>query len=95
MRTDDGVSGAESIQRDDIMRVMTPQAYRYGNAMQAHLDALKHGIVNAVYTNTLMLELGATLCFSRGSAKNIKITTIEDIEIFKALYVTEREDWMK
>lgn len=95
MRTDDGVSGAESIQRDDIMRVMTPQAYRYGNAMQAHLDALKHGIVNAVYTNTLMLELGATLYFSRGSAKNIKITTIEDIEIFKALYVTEREDWMK
>lgn len=95
MRTDDGNSGDESIQRDDIMRVMTPQAYRYGKVMQAHLDALEHGIVNAVYTNTLMLELGEKLYFSKGSAKNIKITTVEDIEIFKALYVTEKEDWMK
>lgn len=95
MRTDDGVCGEESIHRDDIMRVMTPQAYRYGKVMQAHLDALERGIVNAVYTNTLMLELGERLYFSKGSAKNIKITTLEDIEIFKALYVTEREDWMK
>ncbi|MBO5523188.1 MAG: 2-C-methyl-D-erythritol 4-phosphate cytidylyltransferase [Roseburia sp.] len=95
MRTDDGTCGEESIHRDDIMRVMTPQAYRYGKVMQAHLEALERGIVNAVYTNTLMLELGERLYFSKGSAKNIKITTLEDIEIFKALYVTEREDWMK
>lgn len=95
MRTNDGISGAESIHRDDIMRVMTPQAYQYGEALQAHLEALQKGIVNAVYTNTLMLELGKQLYFSKGSTKNIKITTMEDIDIFKALYVTEREDWMK
>lgn len=95
MRTSDGISGEESIHRDDIMRVMTPQAYLYGEVLNAHLEALQKEIVNAVYTNTLMLELGKKLYFSRGSAKNIKITTMEDIEIFKALYVTEREDWMK
>ena len=42
-----------------------------------------------------MLDLGATLYFSKGSSKNIKITTMEDVEIFKALYKVEREDWVK
>lgn len=95
MRTNDGISGEKSIHRDDIMRVMTPQAYWYEEVLQAHLEALQKGIINAVYTNTLMLELGRQLYFSKGSAKNIKITAAEDIEIFKALYVTGREDWMK
>lgn len=77
------------------MRVQTPQAYRYGQVMKAHEEALRKGITNAVYTNTLMLDLGATLYFSKGSSKNIKITTMEDVEIFKALYKVEREDWVK
>lgn len=46
---------------------------------------------NAVYTNTLMMEL----YFSCGFKKNIKITTLEDIDIFKALYATKRDKWLK
>ncbi len=38
---------------------------------------VKRGITNAVYTNTLMLELGETLYFSKGSEKNMKITTFD------------------
>ena len=30
-----------------------------------------------------------------GSEKNIKITTVEDIEILKALMQTTKEGWMK
>ena len=95
VQTADGISGSVNIHRDDIMRVMTPQAYRYDKAVWAHKTALERGITNAVYTNTLMLDLGETVYFSKGSTKNIKITTIEDMEIFKALYVTEKESWMK
>lgn len=95
IRTQDGIKGNEGISRKDIMRVQTPQAYRYGQVMKAHEEALRKGIMNAVYTNTLMLDLGATLYFSKGSSKNIKITTMEDVEIFKALYKVEREDWVK
>lgn len=95
IRTEDGIKGNEGISRNDIMRVQTPQAYLYKKAMQAHEEALERGITNAVYTNTLMLELGETLYFSKGSAKNIKITTMEDVEIFKALYRLEKEDWVK
>ena len=42
-----------------------------------------------------MLELGERVYFSTGSAKNLKLTTLEDIEIFKALYSAEQEDWIK
>lgn len=94
MRTADGESGSDGIDRKDIMRVQTPQAYPYGKALWAHQEALNRGITNAVYTNTLMLELGAKLHFSLGSNKNIKITTLEDIDIFKALYTTKRDSWL-
>ena len=94
MRTSDGESGNDGIDRNDIMRVQTPQAYRYGKVLWAHKEALNRGITNAVYTNTLMLELGEELHFSLGSNKNIKITTLEDIDIFKALYSTKRDAWL-
>ena len=48
----------------------------------------------SVYTNTLMMELGEELYFSCGSNKNIKITTLEDVDIFKALYATKRDTWL-
>lgn len=95
VQTEDGISGNVNIHRDDIMRVMTPQAYRYEKALWAHKTALEKGITNAVYTNTLMLDLGEEVYFSKGSTRNIKITTMEDVEMFKALYVTEKEAWVK
>ena len=95
VKTEDGRKGDTSISRNDIMRVQTPQAYLYGKVMRAHEKALEQGITNAVYTNTLMLDLGETVYFSKGSEKNLKITTMEDVEIFKAMYRMEKEDWVK
>ncbi len=95
MRTSDGESSDSGIDRNDIMRVQTPQAYRYGKALWAHKEALNRGITNAVYTNTLMIDLGMDLHFALGSNKNIKITTLEDIDMFKAMYVDKRDSWLK
>lgn len=95
IKTKDGIKGNASIPREDIMRVQTPQAYRYGKLLWAHREALKKGITDAVYTNTIMIELGETLYFSLGSDKNLKITTLEDIDMFKALYKTKKDEWMK
>lgn len=33
--------------------------------------------------------------FSYGLNKNIKITTLEDIDMFKAMYATKRDAWLK
>ena len=95
VRTDDGISGSEGIARTEIMRVQTPQAYRYGKALWAYQEAEKRGITGEVYINTLMLRLGEKLYFSKGTEKNVKVTTIDDLEVFKALLKMEREEWIK
>ncbi len=93
--TEDGISGSVSIPRQDIMRVQTPQAYSYEKLKWAHSEAQQRGITGEVYMNTLMLHLGQTLYFSKGTEKNVKITTIDDLELFKSLLRMEREDWIK
>jgi len=77
------------------MRTQTPQAFPLGKLIWAHEEAKKRGITNSVASCTLMIELGQTIYFSAGSEKNIKITTTEDIEIFKALLTTKNADWLK
>lgn len=95
IRTKDGLKGDKSIDRWEIMRVQTPQAYRYDKLLWVHEEAIKRGITDAVYTNTLMVDLGETVHFSLGSDKNLKITTLEDLDMFKALYKTKRDEWLK
>ncbi|MBE7728125.1 MAG: 2-C-methyl-D-erythritol 4-phosphate cytidylyltransferase [Enterocloster aldenensis] len=75
------------IPRDTLRRVSTPQAYKYGKLLWAYHEAFETqiGILGASYTNTMMTDLGETLYFAAGSDKNIKITTPEDLELFKAL----------
>ena len=43
----------------------------------------------------MMVDLGETLYFASGSERNIKITTAEDIEIFKAFLSTKHDKWLK
>ncbi|MBP9996342.1 MAG: 2-C-methyl-D-erythritol 4-phosphate cytidylyltransferase [Lachnospiraceae bacterium] len=95
VRTDDGITGKINIPRTDIMRVQTPQAYRYGLVQKALERADREHITGEVYINTLMLRLGMELHFSEGTDKNVKITTVDDLEIFKSLLCMEREDWIK
>ena len=68
------------------MRVSTPQAYNFNKLYNAYKEAFdkKIGIYGSSYTNTMWVELGNLLYFSKGSDKNIKITTKDDIELFKA-----------
>lgn len=42
-----------------------------------------------------MENLGEHIYFAVGSEKNIKLTTLDDIDIFKALLNTERSSWLK
>ena len=42
-----------------------------------------------------MQKLGKTIYFSKGSEKNIKITTMDDIPIFQSLIHCKLESWFK
>ena len=74
------------VDRNTLRRVSTPQAYQYGKLRAAYDRAVKEdiGMTDSSYTNTMMVDLGETLYFAAGSDKNIKLTTTDDLELFKA-----------
>lgn len=43
----------------------------------------------------MMVELGHRLYFAAGSDKNIKLTTKDDLEMFKAYLLQEQDKWLK
>lgn len=82
------------IQRDTLRRVSTPQAYKYSKLVWAYKKAFEEniGIGASSYTNTMMVDLGETLHFASGSDKNIKLTTKDNLEIFKVYLKMERDN---
>lgn len=95
MQTEDGLVSTGSYPRDHLKRTQTPQAFRIGDICDLHRRALAAGITNSVASCTLMIEMGKQVYFSAGSEKNIKLTTVEDIDIFKALLAAKRSEWLK
>ncbi|MCF0117028.1 MAG: 2-C-methyl-D-erythritol 4-phosphate cytidylyltransferase [Bacilli bacterium] len=93
--TNDGESSKEQENRDHLKRTQTPQAMKLGKLVKLHKDAIEKGITSSVATCTLLIEMGETVYFSSGSEKNIKLTTPDDIDIFKALLKSKRSEWMK
>ena len=85
LETEDQLSTHSSYPRENLKRTQTPQGFPLGRICQAHRRALERGITNSVASCTLMVELGETVWFCAGSEKNIKLTTPDDLEIFKAL----------
>lgn len=85
------------IPRDTLRRVSTPQAYEYKMLADAYKEAFEKeiGIYGSSYTNTMMTDLGHILYLAAGSDKNIKLTTKDDIEIFKAYLNSEKSNWLK
>lgn len=94
---DNDISTVQYIPRDALRRVATPQAYRYGLLDRAYHQAFEKeiGIYGSSYANTMMVELGERLYFANGSDKNIKITTKDDLELFKAYLKMEKANWLK
>ena len=95
LQTENGVVSAGLYPRDRLKRTQTPQAFRIGDICNLHRRALEAGITNSVASCTLKIEMGEQVYFSSGSEKNIKLTTVEDIDIFKALLAAKRSDWLK
>ena len=78
---DDEISTTKFIPRETLRRVST---FEKGV-----------GIYGSHYTNTMMVELGVRLYFAAGSDKNIKLTTKDDLEMFKAYLKSDKDNWLK
>lgn len=95
IQTEDGIVSIGTYSRERLKRTQTPQAFRIGDICDLHRRALKVGITNSIASCTLKIEMGEQVYFSVGSEKNIKLTTVDDIDIFKALLIAKRSEWLK
>ncbi len=91
LETIDGETSRTSRPRETLKRTQTPHGFKLQDLLDAHGEAEKVGIVNSVASCTLMIELGKTINFSAGSEKNIKLTTQDDLDIFKALLKNDNQ----
>lgn len=94
--SDDTVT-TEYIPRESLRRVATPQAYEFELIDTKYHEAFEKGIGihGSHYTNTMMVELGVTLHLAAGSDRNVKITTRDDLDIFRAMLEMNNSSWMK
>ena len=85
------------IPREQVKIVSTPQAYEFENLDKRYHEAFEKniGVTGSNYTNTMMVQLGETLHFAAGSDRNIKLTTKDNLEIFKATLKADQDDWLK
>lgn len=94
---DDETTTTQYIPRETLRRVSTPQAYRFDLLHGKYSEAFGKGIgiTGSNYTNTMMVQLGVRLHFAKGSDKNIKLTTKDDLELFKGYLTKDKETWLK
>ena len=95
LKTFDGIEAEEQVPRDNLKETQTPQTFHLDEIIKVHKDALEKGITNSVASCTLYIEMGRKLYMSKGSEKNIKLTTTEDLEIFKALLDSKKDEWLR
>lgn len=89
---EDPATTTQYIPRETLRRVSTPQAYRFDLLDSKYHEAFEKGvgIDGSNYTNTMMVQLGVRLNFAAGSDRNIKLTTPENLEFFRA-WAVEKE----
>ena len=86
---DDGIKSTKYIDRDTIMVLTNPFTFKYGYIKELYKEAKEKNMLDKVdpHITSLMYALNKTVYFSKGSQKNIKITTKEDLELFEAYIV--------
>ena len=71
------------IDRNKVFSVQTPQTFTLKDAFNMHVSAISDGVVSASDDIQLAKRLSMNISFANGSRKNIKMTTLEDIDIIK------------
>ncbi|MCI8936467.1 MAG: 2-C-methyl-D-erythritol 4-phosphate cytidylyltransferase [Lachnospiraceae bacterium] len=86
MHSGNGKEGFQSINRYEIMKVQTPQAFDFQVIWNLHQKAIEMNSLGAWDNSSMITNIGEKVYFSEGSDLNLKINTTEDVEMFRALY---------
>ena len=83
--TEDFESGITDVDREHVMLTASPQAYKYSLALKCYEQAENENLHNFTFTSSLLIHCGERVYFAKGITSNIKITTTEDLALFRAL----------
>lgn len=72
--TDNGTDGSSQLDRSKIMRIQTPQAYRFGSILKLYERAEAENKHDFIYADLVLIHYGERVYFSKGFTNNIKIT---------------------
>jgi len=86
IHSQNGVDGDRYINRDELKKVQTPQAFDFELLWNIHNRAIETGCCGSWDNSSLLTKMGEKVYFSKGSDLNLKINTMEDVEMFRALY---------
>jgi len=87
-------STGQVVVRAGLVRGQTPECVSGRRMKEMYARAAEQGVeIDSI--SALQVALGWQIYFARGSERNIKLTRTEDIELFKALLATERDEWLK
>lgn len=78
----------ETLEREGLWLVQTPQAFRRELILEAHIRAFEEGIL-CTDDSALVERLGREVAIVEGSWKNIKITTNQDLELAEMIMKME------
>lgn len=73
------------LNRNELYQSQTPQSFEYGIINEAHFMALTDGVPNVTDDCKLVMYFGGEVHFVPGDKLNFKVTTFEDLELFRAL----------
>lgn len=87
------------IPRENLVKMVTPQCYNFHLIYELFSNAFADNDVEnlgpGTYANTLVVNKGYKIAFAAGSEKNMKLTTKDNLELFKCYLKIEKDSWMK
>ena len=85
VKSEDKETLSEILNRSELYQTQTPQTFEFDVIKNAHEKAIKEKVPNVTDDCKLAMLFGAKVYFVRGDKFNFKVTTPEDLELFKAL----------
>ena len=84
----------EGIIRETLKGFANPWGFGYGELLDAYETAIEKDMLRDLepHTTSLYLALGKTLWFSQCTSPSVKVTTRQDIDIFRGLLLLRRQE---
>ena len=92
--SNEGDKSLNWIDRDKVIIHNTPQCFKFGYVTQLYEEAIEKGFIDQVepHTTSLMYLMGREIYLSKGNQLNFKITTKEDLELFKGFVLMKNQE---